>query len=64
MRVRMWTEGDEQADGEPVWSLWSWMVSPYWLNQREKKSDVGRWGQACFGGERRVKNTDMGVAEL
>ena len=25
---------------------------------------MGRWGQACFGGKRRVKNTDMGVAEL
>lgn len=59
----MWTEGDEEGDGEPVWSLWSGMVSLYRLNQREGIR-CGEMGQACFGGERRVKNTDMGVAEL
>lgn len=41
---------------------WGWYPSISWTE--EKESDVGRWGQACFGGKRRVKNTDMGVAEL
>ena len=43
----MWTEGDEQGDGEPVWSLSSGMVSAYRLNQREEIR-CGEMGASMF----------------